>query len=703
MSFIRNSIIAAAMVVFALTVAAGADIKDSKTSINPYVVNYKYAPSWWQTLVCMPGDPQKTMVGREGGLLYGFTGNGRYHGFTSTISADLDGGTQWVRQELISPCIPIVRTTKRLGSVEMVEDAFSIGPPMKDAPRRDILIIRLHNEGRTATSISPVLLLQNGGKVDAATDRRTVSVGQSTVAALSEPYKSSEKTKDGILLRFSTAEVASGAYYLLAVSISGDAATPKSQFDMVQAEILRGQAESFWTKLDLSCGAIQVPDPEIQALLDSSIRNIYQSRTSLDGSLSFCTGPTTLQGLSTIDAVSLSESLTYIGRIGDARGIITRLLACQRNDGGFQTVDGNWKETGAVLWAVAHHAALTGDKKWLESVWPSVEKGVDFIRNLRISASKDPGALNFGLVPNGIVGSGPSKLRAEYTNVYWSMIGLHSAIDSARRLGRDSQVSNWQSEYDAFTASFLMAAERDVCADEFGNKYLPVRMKDDGKTPPEKSQRAFLQAVFPGRIFSPNDILVTSNLAMLESHESEGLVPDTDSLSGGFCPEFTSSYGQAWLWQGRGDKASRVLYAGANHASPLYAWWSEQMPLGNGDQVAGDMPCNCSGAEIIPLVRNMLVLERGTELHLLEGLPSKWVMPGSATQLKNVPTEFGPVSLSIWVSPEGRDACIKFTPPARVRPSRIVLHLGGWSGKPGTLDLSATVSTTKRIKLSVQS
>ncbi|MGO8753033.1 MAG: hypothetical protein ACLQNE_44390 [Thermoguttaceae bacterium] len=36
----------------------------------PLVVDHRYAPIWWQTLICLPDDPQKTLVGKEGTLLY---------------------------------------------------------------------------------------------------------------------------------------------------------------------------------------------------------------------------------------------------------------------------------------------------------------------------------------------------------------------------------------------------------------------------------------------------------------------------------------------------------------------------------------------------------------------------------------------------------------------------------------------------------
>ena len=70
-----------------------------------------------------------------------------------------------------------------------------------------------------------------------------------------------------------------------------------------------------------------------------------------------------------------------------------------------------------------------------------------------------------------------------------------------------------------------------------------------------------------------------------------------------------------------GAKAAEVLYAYANHASPLRAWREEQPPKGENAQApfVGDMPHNWASAEFIRLTHNLLFLERGAELHLLEG------------------------------------------------------------------------------------
>jgi hypothetical protein len=200
-------------------------------------------------------------------------------------------------------------------------------------------------------------------------------------------------------------------------------------------------------------------------------------------------------------------------------------------------------------------------------------------------------------------------------------------------------------------------------------------------------------------VFAPDDPLVKGNMAMLRAAECEGLVRDTGWVSQGVWNYFGSFYAHAWLWNGDGQKAARTLYDFANHASPLLAWREEQMPVGEGDKNCGDMPHNWASAEFIRLVRHLIVLERGDELHLLEGVPPAWLVPGKSVRLKAVLTEFGPISLELRLAADGREAVLTLDPPRRNPPKRIVVHLAGWSGRDGTIELPTDGKSQRQIEI----
>jgi hypothetical protein len=164
-------------------------------------------------------------------------------------------------------------------------------------------------------------------------------------------------------------------------------------------------------------------------------------------------------------------------------------------------------------------------------------------------------------------------------------------------------------------------------------------------------------------------------MAMLDANQREGLIYGTGWIEDGIWNYAASFYAHAHLWLGHGRKAASTLYAFGNHASPLLTWREEQNPVGERPHYVGDMPHNWASAEFIRLVRHLLILERGRELHLFEGLPRVWTRPGCVTELKSVPTTFGDVNLKLEVAADGRRATITLDPPNRASAERIVVHL----------------------------
>ena len=820
------------------------------------VLDHRYAPPWWQTSICLPDDWQKTLVGKEGSLLYDW--QGKYSGFKTRITLGLEGGTEWVRQELVSPRVPIVRTITRQGSVEIVEEAFAAAPllppvgdtagsverldegqagllnwaapkvpcdpafrhiavgfkqsiryrfraegsaaytvvlglceghwtePAKrdldlqiegktrktvdmvgqfgqntpvlfpfdakdedgdgwidvtvaakrgtsdqntilnllwvfegEAPpvdelltgrssrkplahvdcgvkpadlgpaRNDLVIVRLRNKGTAEATVAPTVTVESefGMKPEAA--ERRVVIGAGTTLVATGPFEIEESAEGKLLLKLAPVVLPPGAEKAFALGVARGTKAQLAPKDLDGAVEVRRRAEAYWQQADLPYDRIQVPDAGVQALIDSSIRNIYQAREIKDGLPAFQVGPTCYRGLWVVDGSFLMESVAYLGRGEEARNGIRYLLGFQRDDGAFMLIDGHWKETGIALWAVTRHARLTNDPTWLFGVWPKVERGFDYIRKMRAMTWADTAAPNYNLIPDGFSDGGLAGRVPEYTNVYWTLVGMRAAVDAAEWLGLAQQAAEWRREYDDFYATFRKAAERDMKTDAHGNRFLPIRMRDDQNVAPQKAQWAFLHAVFPGKIFAADDPLVEGNLAMLRAAECEGLVFGTGWIDDGVWNYCGSFYGHGWLWTGEGQKAARALYAFGNHASPLLAWREEQLPQGKGDRICGDMPHNWASAEFIRLVRHLLVLERDGELHLFEGLPPAWVRPGAATRVDGVLTEFGPISFELKVAENGSSAQLSLTPPRRNPPGRIVVHLDGWSGGEGTLELPA--------------
>jgi len=78
---------------------------------------------WWQTLICLPDDPVKTLVGREGQFFLDF-GSGGPRNFQTSFEFGLVEGSEWLDQVLPDARIPLLVTHKQSKGFAIEETTF---------------------------------------------------------------------------------------------------------------------------------------------------------------------------------------------------------------------------------------------------------------------------------------------------------------------------------------------------------------------------------------------------------------------------------------------------------------------------------------------------------------------------------------------------------------------------------------------------
>jgi len=572
---------------------------------------------------------------------------------------------------------------------EAEELAVASFPTSAMPERQAVVLMTLKNTLATAATRQPALRIHSVAPVRYLPADARVQAGESTRVSVAGRMESCTAiASNNYLVRLPPVTLKPGETRQVVFTVDRNMHKPAAPFTVAQARRLRVTAQEWWEKKsNLPFDTIQVPDAGIQAMLESSVRNIWQAREIKKGRPAFHVGPTVYRGLWVVDGSFLLESAALLGRGQDARAGVEYLLSHQKPDGSFELIQRFWKENGIVLWAATRHATLTQDKEWLRAHWPDLQRVVKAIQNLRAEASKDPAALDYRLLPPGEVDGGisnPNPIKSEYSNVYWCLAGLKSAIAAAHWLGDEASAAAWQTEFDDFYATYRKAAARDTLKDPFGNAYVPTMMGNIDQHVPARGQWAFCHAVYPGQVFPKDDALLEGQLAMLRATKVQGMVYDTGWMKEGIWTYFASFYAHAQLWQGRGREAAQVLYDFARHASPTRVWREEQKPVGKGGEEVGDMPHNWASAEFIRLATHLLELDRGDELHLLEGFPHEWAGPGMVTRLNGVLTPFGPLDMTVQADKDGKTATLEVKPLA-ANCKAIVVHLPDG----GTKQLSA--------------
>jgi len=692
-----------------------------KTVMNngDFILDHRYSPSRGQTLICMPDETQKTLVDNNGALLYDYFNGGPIYGFNIMMKPSTDSSEYKAEsQTLYSPEVPIVITKFKKGKIGLTTEIFSAAPALDtDArdtcelsksfhgmPHNDIVISTFRNASDRDTTITPSIIITSSYPVNLSNDKKLLTIDDRITVTLPGQVVSVSQKKSGLLFKygftFNPEQINAGDRKTLvcSVNIGKKAAQPVLSAD--EAYELKNKAVNWWNSYKFPYHRISVPDSNVQKLLHSCIRNIFQAREIKRGLPAFEVGPTCYRGLWIIDGSFLLESMTYLGQAEDVRNGVEYMLGFQKKNGSVLLMDKHWKETGIVLWVIKRHAQLTGDINWLNSKWDNVSRAVGFIDSMRYSTMKDKNAPNYGLIPRGFSDGGLAKVTYEFTNVYWTLNGMKSAAEIATMLNRTKEAELWKSKYDSMFTFYETAARKSLRTDSCGNRAVPTFMTDSCQI--QRGQWAFCQAVFPGRNFANDDEIVRGTMNMLRCNEKEGLVYETGWLSKGVWNYFGSFYAHAWLWLGDGMKAARTMYAMANHSSPTLVWREEQ-PLKtstSGDMV-GDMPHNWASAEFIRMIRHFIALERGTELHLFEGLPPAWAKPGMKTSLKGIYTEFGKLTLDLTISNDGKQAVLNadLESENHKAPTSVVVHLDGLKGTHGSLSLKPAFPIRETIRL----
>ena len=495
----------------------------------------------------------------------------------------------------------------------------------------------------------------------AITSRRNLTVRNGVVFSDEVPFIRAYpeptqwiRTESGINLAFSSATDAVDV-------VVQDGHSPLSAFPsrtMIQDV---DRVRSFWlNEVAIPYDRIQVPDHELQEMLNASIRTVYQMMERVDGYLQAQPGAALYRGAWMHDSVYFIDLIAQLGDTTSALELIEGLSRFQHSDGQLEIMRPNLihRETPLFVWLLCRYAELTNDDTWLEHRWESVSSALDYIRTLR-EQTLVAGAPNYGLTPAGFADGGIHGVQPEYASVNWILIALPAAVRAAKRLGHTEDAEGWQSLYDAFLDSWKAAARRDIRRDSSGNAFLPVRVGATENTDvPQRAQWTIPEALSFGSYLSPADSLVVGTFRMLERNESEGLVASVGWLDDGIWVYYGGMLAEAYLRAGDGARAAELLYAMANHASPVFTWPEEQMRAGTTGRTAGDYPHAWASSTMPRLAARLLAFEDGDDLTLLRGMPTDWLSAGAQIRLSNIATRFGGVDLNVDVSADGRDISI---------------------------------------------
>jgi len=360
---------------------------------------------------------------------------------------------------------------------------------------------------------------------------------------------------------------------------------------------------------------------------------------------------------------------------GDASAkAIEAFVNCQKPDGHFETQDNELDGNGQGIWALWQYAKITGDRAWLEKVFPQMLRACRWTMTTRRQAPAD--SPYPGLLPAAFADGEFLYDRKHHIVGYdlWNLRGLLCTADAARQLGKDAEAKELSAEAEDYRKAIDAACKRT------GVDFFPPSWEKDG------TFWGNTETLWPTPLLAADDPRVTATIRQAREKLGGGFTEGTIHWVG--LPEdaihpYMSAYTtMASLNRGEDEQVVEdfywyLLHSTAAHAFPEGIHYKRQFAWGD------TIPHVTGASNYAILLRHMLVHEQGDELHLLAAVPDWWLGDGQEIRVKDAPTYFGPLSLSVRGTAAGVE--VQFTKPVRNPPKRIVLHLPKSRPLVGTL------------------
>ena len=449
--------------------------------------------------------------------------------------------------------------------------------------------------------------------------------------------------------------------------------------DAASAAARLGETVRFWRKR-LARIRIQVPDAgaKLVQILQTTVAYIFVNRS----------GPAIQPGARDYarswirDGALTSAALLEMGYPDEVRDFLRWYARYQYDDGRIPCcVDARGPDpvaehdsNGEFIYTIMNYYRHTGDRAFLEEMWPQVVKAVAYIRFLREQTMtpefESPEALPvYGLAPKSISHEGYS---AHPVHSYWDdfflLRGLKDAVTIARELGDEEHVESFTALRDGLRADLYASLSRAIERHEID--FIPGSV-ELGDFDPTSTSIAI----------SPGGELQNLPRRELERTFERYFAYFLERRSGEIEWQSYTPYElrnvATLIRLGRKRLALEALdFFVADQRPPAWNEWAEVVWRDpRSPAFIGDMPHTWVGSGFIRSLRSLFVYEREADRALVvgAGIPRSWVDARPGVIVEGLSTHYGSIGYSARGDGDGR-VRISLHGDLRDPPDRIVIE-----------------------------
>jgi len=337
---------------------------------------------------------------------------------------------------------------------------------------------------------------------------------------------------------------------------------------------------------------------------------------------------------------------------------------------------------GALLWAISHHALLSGDPEIVEQWTPVVVKACEWIQ-FALSVEV-PGGIS-GIMPPDL-GSDIGVVSLEVWTDAFAYKGLTTAIKLLRRVGHPRA-----EEFVVMAKKYRETYQQAIRAK---TRQMPTWTGPDGKkrhsVPTNLSDKYCLSEirnawslfsgplalVWGGLLDADDELMENTRLWFREGPPKKFAFYDQISMGIPclFHELCTNMPQYSWVMWHSWQLGDRQRYLEAMYANWMGAHSQQTYSVceTRGGEF-GETPQTPSNFQARLAVIDDLI--RDNELHLLRMMPLAWLSTEREAKFENMPTYYGPVDLRVKLAGAEEELDVSFTPRFRTPPNKTVLHV----------------------------
>ncbi|MEW6071365.1 MAG: hypothetical protein AB1726_02060 [Planctomycetota bacterium] len=335
-------------------------------------------------------------------------------------------------------------------------------------------------------------------------------------------------------------------------------------------------------------------------------------------------------------------------------------------------------DTGALLFAMFEHYRLTGDREWLQSAAPAMQRMSEWIARTRQEsmAGQPADSPVRGLIFFRPYCDRPAPAYSYFTDCYLVQ-GLQSAADAFQILGMDEPAARARTEAAAYRDDVFRSMRRAaIQVDE--HTILPVfpasheLLRAVGYSARDYYS-LIASCVLEPDVLGPEDEPATWLIDHLR--REGGLILGMSEFAGGIDHAYTYGYWRQMLLRDEIERVILGFYGSLAYGMSRDTYSAVEvnhLKTGANDPT---LPHLYSNTQQIRLLRNMLLREDGDRLLLAGATPRDWLQDGKRIRVAAAPTYFGPVGYEIDSRVSAGRIIARIDPPPSPPRGGIVLRL----------------------------